>query len=196
VKFFVAVVAICLSHTAAADRVPYGKTVDLEARGPQLVVHHHHDWSRVAGEVRYTLAEPFGVGNDYSYVSGRAAPGPVANPTQLVVFAKDGSLVARRQVSAQSCVSRRQREAEIARHPAEQQRLHAEFAAPECLPADYLVSESVTNWVHWYDERDPAPSVIEDAGRVIAVEVNGLQHKRLRITFDPRTVRSQQPLDR
>ena len=172
----------------------------------------------------YTVAEPFGVGNDYSYLSARSVssgsvlwqvPSPPltwlgisadgrhiiglsnimrANITQLVVFARDGRLLARRWVTS-SCVSRQAREAEIARHPAARQRAYAEFTTPECLPDGYQVSESVTNFVNWYNRINPAPRVVEEAGQVVAVEVTGLQGKRLRVTFDPRTVRSQQPLD-
>jgi hypothetical protein len=225
----VALVAVLLAGPAAADRMPYGKTVELEVSNEQLIVHHHHDWSRIGlGEndaVSYSVAEPFGVGNDYSSLSARSAssgsplwqvPSPPltwlgisrdgrhiiglsnimrANITQLVVFAGDGRLLARRWVTSTSCVPRKTREAEIARHPANQQRAYAEFTAPECLPPGHLVRESVTNFVRWYSENDPAPRVIEDAGQVVAVELNGLQGKRMRVTFDPRTVRSQQPVD-
>jgi hypothetical protein len=224
-RLVVAIVALCLAGSATADRIPYGDTVDLEASDGQLVIHHHHDWSRVGPRVTYTLAEPFGVGNDYSYVSARSAdssallwqvPSPpltwlglsadgrhviglskimMSNITQLVVFARDGRLLARRHVTS-TCVSASEREAEIARHPREQQRARAELTAPECLPAGHRVSETVSNFVRWYDSRGPAPRVIEEMGEVVAVEVIGLEGKRLRVNFDPRTVRSQQPLDR
>ena len=58
------------------------------------------------------------------------------------------------------------------------------------------MGETVTNFVYWYNENDPAPRVIEDAGKITAVEVNGQDGKRLHVRFDPRSVRSQQPLDR
>jgi hypothetical protein len=225
-RLVVAMVALCFAGAATADRTPYGATVDLEASDEQLVIHHHHDWSRAELTMRYTLAEPFGVGNDYSYLSARSAAGSallwqvpsppltwlglsadgrhiiglskimLMNITQLAVFARDGRLLARRHVTASSCVSAEERAAEIARYPRDQQRLRAEFTEPECLPADYRVSESVTNFVRWYNELNPAPRVIEEAGEVVAVEVNSRDGKRLRVTFDPRTVRSQQPLDR
>jgi hypothetical protein len=228
-RLVIAMVGLSLAGAAAADRIPYGKTVELEASNQQLVIHHHHDWSRIGfdemSKVSYTLADPFGVGNDYSWLAARSIAGTTplwqvpsppltwlgisrdgrhiiglskilrANLTQLVVFAKDGRLLARRHVTA-TCVSHQQREAQIAQQPVERQRAYAEFLAPECLPQGSSLGETVTNFVYWYDEIDPAPLVIEEAGKIIAVEVNGLEGKRLRVTFDPRTVRSQQPLDR
>jgi hypothetical protein len=226
----VAIVGVFLAGSAAADRIPYGKTVELEASNEQLVIHHHHDWSQVGlddedGKVSFTLAEPFGVGNDYSWLSARSITGATplwqvpsppltwlgisrdgrhiiglskmqrGNITQLVVFARDGRLLARRHVTT-ACVPRQEREAQIAQQPAERQRAYAEFLAPECLPPGYVVGETVTNFVYWYNENDPAPRVIEDAGKIIAVEVAGQEGKRLHVRFDPRSVRSQQPLDR
>ena len=123
--------------------------------------------------------------------------GCAAAVTQLAVFATDGHLLARRQVtSSPSCVSHETRESEIARQPADRQRLFAEFAAAECLPAQHRVGGSVSNFVYWYGSQRPAPRVIEEAGKITAVELNDLDGKRMRVTLDPRTVRSQQPVDR
>lgn len=224
-RLVVAIVALCFASSATADRIPYGGTVELEASDGQLVIRHHHDWSRVGLRVTYTLAEPFGVGNDYSHLSARSAAGSallwqvpsppltwlglsadgrhiiglskimMSNITQLVVFARGGRLLARRHITS-TCVSADQRAAEIARHPRGQQRARAELTAPECLPEGSGVSETVSNFVRWYNELNPAPRVIEEAGEVVAVEVNSREGKRLRVSFDPRTVRSQQPLDR
>jgi hypothetical protein len=224
-RLVVAMVALCFADSATADRTPYGGMADLEASDGQLVIHHHHDWSRVGLKVTYTLAEPFGVGNDYSYLSARSADGSallwqvpsppltwlglsadgrhviglsnimMSNITQLVVFARDGRVLARRHVTS-TCLSAAERAAEIARHPRDQQRARAEFTAPECLPEGSRVSETVSNFVRWYAAHNPAPRVIEEMGEVVAVEVNDLEGKRLRVTFDPQTVRSQQPLDR
>lgn len=223
-----AVAALLWAHSAVADRTAYAKTVELEAHDAQLIVKHHHNWSRVvegdSSGIRYSLDEPFGVGNDYSYLSGASADGTklwqvpsppltwlgisadgryiiglstirLYNVTQLAVFARDGRLLARRPIEGWTCVSHSVREAEIAKQPAAQRRLRAEFATAECLPPPHQVGGSVTNYVYWYREANPAARVIESDGQVSAVEVNDLDGKRMRVTFDPRTVRSQQPVD-
>ena len=116
--------------------------------------------------------------------------------TQLAVFATNGQLLARRQITETSwCASHRARESEIAKQPADRQRLLAEFATAECLPAQHRVGGSVSNFVYWYRTSDPAPRVIGEAGKVTAVEMNDLDGKRMRVAFDPRTVRSQKPID-
>ncbi|HKS57281.1 MAG TPA: hypothetical protein VJS12_18440 [Steroidobacteraceae bacterium] len=227
-KVLVVVVALLAADSALADRTAYAKTVDMQASDGKLIVHHHHDWSRVVQSgsitVRYTLDEPFGVGNDYSYLSASSAQGAklwqvasppltwlgisqdgryiiglsqikLANASHLAVFARDGRLLARRQIEESACTSHAAREAEIAKRPAAQRRLWAEFGTPECLLPPHRVGGSVTNFVYWYRESDPAPRVIESAGEVSAVELNDLEGKRMRVTFDPRTVRSQQPVD-
>jgi hypothetical protein len=151
-----AVAALLWAHSAVADRTAYAQTVDLEASDGKLLLHHHHDWSRVVRavpmKVSYTLDEPFGVGNDYSYLSATAADGTklwqvpsppftwlvisadgryviglskiqLCNMTQLAVFARDGRLLARRPIAGSECVSHREREAEIAKHPADRRRV-------------------------------------------------------------------------
>ena len=227
-RFVMAVAALLWAHSAVADRTAYPQTVDLAASDGKLMLHHHHDWSRVGGadtvKISYTLDEPFAVGNDYSYISASSADGTklwqvpsppltwmgisadgryiiglsriqIYNITQLAVFARDGRLLARRPIAGSACVSHGEREAEIAKRPADRRRVWGEFATAECLPPQHPVGSSVTNFVYWYQEADPAPRVIENGGQVSAVEVNDINGKRMRVTFDPRTVRSQQPVD-
>lgn len=44
-------VVLLISATAAGDRTVYGGKRDLEAAAGDMIVRHHHDWSRVSGTV-------------------------------------------------------------------------------------------------------------------------------------------------
>jgi hypothetical protein len=43
------------------------------------------------------------------------------------------------------------------------------FVCPSPFSPNF--SESVTNWVHWYDEKFPAPVVLENAGQPVAIRL-------------------------
>jgi len=62
----VALIFATASADSFADRAPYRRQHDLFARGDQLTVRHHHDWSQVPTTDRgmslhYTTETPFGV---------------------------------------------------------------------------------------------------------------------------------------
>lgn len=218
-RWLIAAGALLAAMVVAAEPVPYAKIVDLEARSENIVVRHHHDWYPVAhgkaGNVRYSLAEPFGVGNDYAYVSAHSLADGAAlwrvpsapftwlgispegryiiglsaiklgNPTQLAVFTANGGLIGRTGIADRHwCVPRATRDAEIAKLPEAQQAVPAAFAYPACLPNAKHFGGTPTNYISWYYGADPAPRVIEEAGRVVAVELRDPTGAKMRIAFD------------
>jgi hypothetical protein len=161
-------------------------------------------WSASDGRVLRRVPGPaltwIGFSNDGRYVIGLSDI-KLWNPYQLVVYDRQGRLLLKRGVTQSlACMSRDRYEA-LRKTPRGQERKLQENAwvVRDTVYVDYLdkdlprsletalsglgcawpwapVSESVTNWVRWFDERHPAPEIVEVAGAPTGVRfrnVNG-----------------------
>jgi hypothetical protein len=181
-------VAAFITAPAGADIMAYGRVVTLEAEGDTFLVRHWHDWSGKTrgsrGRMMATHRDPFRVDNDYAHVEWRARdggkrlrqmPSPAltwlgvtpdqryvvglssikhVNPYQLAVWDREGNLLLKRRIAG---------------------------AQPPLVPD---VMQSVTNFVHWFDAKDPSPREIEESGRPVALELRGRTGKTLSIPFE------------
>ena len=129
VRSAIVTVAIALTNPALADRVRYSGSKDLEARSASLIVRHHHNWSLLPEQLKFSPDTPFGVepevssleflrgtGESVTHISSppltfllvtpdsRYVVGlsqiKVANDVQLVVFDRDARLLLKRHVAA------------------------------------------------------------------------------------------------
>lgn len=161
-----------------------------------------HPVNKGAVQLKVTVKEPFGKDNDYSYLAWHDSstdrlihrgPSPAltwigfvnngkyvlglstikfANTFQLVLFDSKGSLLSKRRVSEQ-CTTSDQIESRLSPYDAERREALRDLVAGECLE-NVPVSESVTNFVRWFDETAPQPFVIERDGAPVALSLIGV----------------------
>jgi hypothetical protein len=151
-----------------------------------------------------------GVTADSRYVIGLSAI-KLDNPYQLVVYDRDGGLLLKRHIGATvSCLTPQQfgllrgrlaqagalLEDRIWRgdgrvyvdydslSPREHAGLWNALHPHDCQsPFSAAISESVTNSVHWYDEKDPAPAVLEEGGVPTGVRLRDPEGRPFRVPF-------------
>lgn len=152
-----------------------------------------------------------GVTADSRYIIGLSDI-KVHNPYQMVVLDRSGRLIAKHHVSSTvACLApaehrrlqsryARQFQALQGRVCARDGRVYIDFdgvdipsrlgglwkqlserACPSPFTPD--VSESVTNWIQWFDTANPDPEVIEQDGRPVALRVTDRGKKRVTIPF-------------
>lgn len=140
-----------------------------------------------------------GVSPDSRYVIGLSNV-KLYNPYQLVVYNRAGELLLKRHIGAQVACLTPEKYRELRHsHPRQFEMLkesiwtkagvvYVDFITMDmptrlgqlwdtlfdfvCLsPFSPNFSESVSNWVGWYDEKSPAPVVIENAGQPVAIRL-------------------------
>ena len=181
--------------TVKADLTAYNAVVNLSAAADTFTVRHHHDWSlkkrqaflewtsRPEGKVLSRMPTPaltwLGVTNESRYVIGLSNI-KLDNPYQLVVYTRDGGLLLQRHITPNvACLT-----------PAgyrELEKKHAnwdELIGNAC-PHPWLgrVTETVSNYVEWFDEANPSPMIIEDAGKPIAVRLRDPDGRAIEVPF-------------
>ncbi|QJR13410.1 hypothetical protein [Usitatibacter palustris] len=151
-----------------------------------------------------------GVSEDSRYVIGLSTV-RLDNPEQMAVWTRDGQLVAQRRISARvACLTQARYEELRSKHPKGFEALgdrvwssgafvYVDFLAtgmPEKLgplwgellghgcasPFSPDISESVTNWIFWFDAQ-PAPEVIESAGKPVALRLRDTKGSVMTIPF-------------
>ena len=151
-----------------------------------------------------------GVTADSRYVVGLSAI-KLDNPYQLVVYDRDGALLLKRHIGATvSCLTpERFQQLRGSLAPAQDllqdriwrgdgrvyvdydalsPRTHAALWSAlqrhDCRsPFSAAISESVTNSVHWYDEKDPAPAVLEEGGVPTGVRLRDPEGRPFTVPF-------------
>ncbi len=152
-----------------------------------------------------------GVTADSRYIVGLSNI-QLDNPYQLVVFDSTGQLLAKQHVTATvACLTPEEYHGLKIRYASKFQVLQghvcsrdgriyidyermnmprrlgslwAQLSEHRCpSPFTPNARESVTNWVEWYNFENPAPEIVEQGGRPVAVRVNGLGGERITIPF-------------
>ena len=151
-----------------------------------------------------------GVTADSRYVVGLSAI-KLDNPYQLVVYDRDGNLLLKRHIGATvACLTParfRQLSGRLAAaadlledrvwqadgrvyvdydslSPREHSGLWSALRPHDCpSPFSAAISESVTNSVHWYDEKDPAPAVLEEGGVPTGVRLRDPEGRTFTVPF-------------
>jgi hypothetical protein len=139
-----------------------------------------------------------GVTADSRYVVGLSAI-KLDNPYQLVVYDRDGTLLLKRHIGATVACLTPERFQQLrgslapaqdllqdriwrgdgrvyvdydTLSPRQHAALRSALARHDCRsPFSAAFSESVTNSIHWYDEKDPAPAVLEEGGAPTGVRL-------------------------
>ena len=140
-----------------------------------------------------------GVSPDSRYVIGLSKV-MLDNPYQLVVWSRDGKFLVKRHIAPRVACLTPQSYRELRRSHATAFDVLRErvWTSGDVIYVDYQTkgmperlgklwgillskscaspwspnfSESVTNWIYWYDEADPAPAVVETAGKPSALRL-------------------------
>ena len=153
-----------------------------------------------------------GVTNESRYVIGLSHI-KLDNPYQLVVYTRDGGLLLQRHITPNVACLTPAGYLELERKHANGMRALREFAwvntgtvyvdffRPDAsrilgrslwdeltfnaCPHPWLgrVTETVSNFVEWFDEANPSPMIIEDAGKPIAVRLRDPDGRAIEVPF-------------
>jgi hypothetical protein len=150
------IILCSLSAQAMADRAAYNGVRDIRVEAGGTVAEHHHDWRSREAFVRLTDSDSgtellrsgsppltlLWLSPDGGFLVGFSEI-RIANPTQLFVVSRDGSQTYRERIT---CDDHR-------------------LAQANC-------SESVTNFVYWYNSADPSVELSVTEGKAVAISFN------------------------
>jgi hypothetical protein len=185
------------SGTAKADAFGYAEKRELKVTSKHYIIIHVHDWSEATRSTRFkmisTHQNPFTAENNYAYIkciekaTGKLLfkkPCPALtrleispdeqyivglsdvklwNPYQLVIFSTKGVLVKKRSFTGDGVALTKAEEKE-------NQLISANF------------SESVTNWIYWFYEKDPKIQFYYKGTKLEAISLLDPKRKRIRIS--------------
>lgn len=152
-----------------------------------------------------------GVTADSRYIIGLSNI-QLDNPYHMVVLDRSGRLIAKHHVSGRvACLAPAEYRELRSRHARRFQALQGHICARDgrvyidfeqmdmprrlgglwkqlsqrMCPSPFTpdATQSVTNWVHWYDAENPEPEILEHGGRPVALRVTDQGKKRVTIPF-------------
>jgi hypothetical protein len=148
-------VSVAMTAGANADITAYAKSLQLTATGGPTRAEHQHDWRKREAVVRafdagsgkrlFERKSPalttLWVTPDGEYVVGLSRI-KFANPSQVFIVRKDGTLVHEQAVRCE-----------------------------ELRASGTFCSESMTNFIHWFDTTHPGIELARDGGQPVELSV-------------------------
>jgi hypothetical protein len=172
-KLPIAILMMSLASLARADAVGYSGILDCRAESELLSAEHHHDWSEATHAARWemisTTKDVFTSNNSYASLVVRNKQNhaqlfrvPTPALTQLWISNDSGFIVGISNIKLWNPV-------QVVVFNSQGALVLAKSVDSSSFPG---VSESASNWVHWYKEPQPRIS-IESKGDSYSLHIEG-----------------------
>jgi hypothetical protein len=181
---FLLVILLINTNICLADKIGYNEIVDFGIESKNYIIRHYHNWSDSTSEQRWKMMSsgknPFTGKNNYSFVectdkrTGQVTfRVPMPAFTIIEIDSSEKYIV---------CISKIK-----LMNPYQFVLLNIKGEILKKINTDKIRAlpcnkgESVTNWIHWYDEEDPGIkfSYRKDSAILDYITIYDLKHKKV-----------------